>query len=293
MSAPDPEHLHDADLHHALAGSLRRAADASSSPPIDVDAVLRGTRLVRRHRRNVLVGATATVAAVIAGAGLFAGVATLGPSPASDSTIAVESAPDTGADAGAGAEAGEEAASGVAPADQPPFADDGVAIAAVFRCGEPIPSPTTATDASGGGLVATVRPDGAVVAGTTGRATLVLANTGAGFVTGRVSGASVAVVDAGVAVWRPPARGAESGAVPDEAVGRAIELAPGASVELPVEFRTERCDVDQASEGGSTGGAQPLAPGAYGLAASVAIVSDDRPGLPLVVVSEVAALPVH
>ncbi|WP_350347162.1 hypothetical protein ABIQ69_11020 [Agromyces sp. G08B096] len=272
MSAPDPDDLRE---------SLRRAADAAPEASLRIDDVLDGARRARRRRRAAIAGGTASVAALIAAAGLAGGLAGLGPSPASDSTVAISGTPEAGLDATP--QADEEAAAGVAPQDEPPFSDDRVGVDLLFRCGEAAPPATTAADASAGGLLVSVRATGPVRPGGTGDAVVTVTNTGSEPVAGVVAAPiAVAVVDGGgTVVWRSDPLGGEG-------EGRSIGLAAGEAAEIPVSFTAGQCVPGEAP------GAEAalLDPGAYAVAAAVVVTAPDRPGLPLIAVSAAAPLTV-
>ena len=129
MSAPDPT---------GLGEDLKRAADAATPRPVDVDAVLAASRSRRRARRTAVVTGAGAVAAVLVVGGLVFGLQR----PGGDSTTA--DAPIMSESAGS-AETAPEIASGES-------ADDaaGLRLAApeaVNRCGATVVPLADATDA--------------------------------------------------------------------------------------------------------------------------------------------------
>lgn len=279
MSAPDQGRLRD---------ELRRAADASSPPEIDVDAVVRASRVSRRRRRSAVAGGTAAVAALLGTAGLVAGLAGLAGGPATttaDAPIAAsapELAPtdgeltETGPTGSERADAGQESA--VAPRDEPSPGDVALGrLDARNRCGAPV---VPATDSSQSPLSVTVRPDGRVSAGSTGQATVTVTNTGDLAVDGVLRTApSIAVADAeGIVVGLRP----DAAALP---ASRTIGLGPGESVELRADIEAVHCLSGRAPSA--------LAPGGYWLTASVVMDSGDPSQPPLVAVSPLVRLVVE
>ncbi|MDR5701814.1 DUF4232 domain-containing protein [Agromyces aerolatus] len=262
MSAPDQDRLREA---------LRRAADASGTRTPDLDGVLDASRRERRRRRNGILGGTAAVASLVATAGLVSGLAGLAGPAATTADAPVmgsvqELAPQT---------EGQE--SGVAPRDEPAAADAALGrLSTLARCGEPIPA---ATDASAAPLRLTVRPIGAVAAGSTGEAILTLTNTGQDPVEGALGVApSVAVADQDgtVVATRPDAD--------QSAAGEPVDLAPGESMELSAAIEAVRCTPGRAPTA--------LPRGEYTLSASVTIVPDDAALPALVAVSPLVPLAV-
>ncbi len=84
MSAPDPT---------GLGEDLKRAADAATPRPVDVDAVLAASRSRRRARRTAVVTGAGAVAAVLVVGGLVFGLQRPGgDATTADAPIASESA---------------------------------------------------------------------------------------------------------------------------------------------------------------------------------------------------------
>ncbi|WP_127792983.1 hypothetical protein [Agromyces sp. LHK192] len=281
MSAPDPTTSHD-----ELRAGLHRAADGAAPASIDVDAVLARSRSARRRRRTALVGTAASVAGLVVVAGIVAGLVANGPQLATGSMVASEdAATDDGGDAGQLGTAPTEGAVGVAPADQAPTSDDRVVLDGPFTCGEPAPQSTTATDAPGGGLVATVDAAGVeVVPGdpsrVAGTAIVSLTNAGEKTLSGRLTPrVAVGVVDGAGRLAEEEFR------ILTRADGT-VRLGPGESliVEVPVEPR--RCaDTGAGSDAGDRAGGDRARSLIVGLSVDV-----DGRDAPLVVVAPAVPL---
>lgn len=245
MSAPDPNGLGD---------TLKRAADAATPRPVDVDSVLRASRARRRTRRTAVVGGVGAVAAaLLVGGGVMAGLQGLGGQTAGDPQIAVESAELSPGPA-------EESADGGDATDQRFMAPE-----QVNRCGAPV---ATATDAATSPLTVTVEvPATLVQPGTTNPATVRVTNTGTEIVSGTLGGfAPITVAESGTTVWH-------SG--PGELPLRQVSLAPGESTAVESTFETRFC-----TEADDLGGSLPadlpgLEPGEYGVSAVVSFTSPE------------------
>jgi hypothetical protein len=245
MSAPDPNTIGD---------TLKRAADAATPRPVDLDAVLQASRARRRSRRNSIVGGIGAVAAVLViGGGVMAGLQGLGGQTA-DAPIAVESAESGGspetAEGGAANDATE--ARLVAPEQ-------------VNRCGAPVAAPT---DAAASPLaVAVVAPAAPVQPGTTNPVTVTVTNTGTDVVAGAIGASPLTVADAGITVWH-------SGPG-DDLPPQPISLAPGESASLEGAFETRFCDVADDVDGSLRADLPGLEHGEYGVGAVVSFTGPD------------------
>lgn len=240
MSAPDPT---------GLGEGLKRAADATTPRPLDVDGVLAASRSRRRARRTAIAGAAGAVAAVLAVGGLVFGLqgagggSTTADAPVTESSESADGAPE--------AARGDDAASGLMLA----------APETVNRCGAvvvPVADPTAAPLA-----VAIVPPVAPVAPGTAASVDVTVTNTGTEVVTGDLSRLpAVTVADAGVVAWH------SSGT--SEAGAMHVSLAPGESVTLPGVLSALRCTSADDDGTGLPPDLPPLAPGEYTLNATVA-----------------------
>ncbi|MET4159646.1 hypothetical protein [Agromyces sp. PvR057] len=239
------------------------AADAAGRRPVDLEAVLRGSRALRRRRRRAVVGVTASVAGLLVVGALALGVGSLGERTA---TTAGSTAADGPAESEA--ELGDDAASGqqeaVAPQDGAQFGDDALVVGpdAVNRCGERIAS---ATDAADGPLTAAiVAPTGPVASGSDAVVRVRIVNEGPTVVEGSLRSApSVTVSDDGTTVWHPAAL--DAGLVP-------VRLAPGGQLELEGAFTAEACTAADEQDGALAADLPALSPGAYELSAAIGFV---------------------
>lgn len=262
MSAPEDGRLRD---------GLRRAADASDPPALDLDAVLGESRRLRRRRRNAIAGGIASAAALVATIGLVGGLAGLGgPGMTTADAPVMGSAQEIAPES-----EGREAA--IAPRDD--TGGDDVALgrlAAMNRCGEPA---VPATDRASSPLVVTVSADAPVVAGSTGDATVTVTNAGDLVVEGTLGMMpAIAVVDAdGTVVGLRPDSTAPTSAP--------VALEPGESVELAATVEAVHCLAGRAPTA--------LAPGDYTIAATVFVIRDDEAGPALTAVSPRAPLRVE
>jgi hypothetical protein len=245
MSAPDPNRLGE---------TLKRAADAATPRPVDVDAVLRASSARRRARRTALVGGVGAVAAaLLIGGGVMAGLQGLGGPTAAEAPTAFESAElstdavEEGGDAGA--------------ADDLRF----MAPEQVNRCGAPVAAPT---DAAASPLSVTVEvPATLVRPGTTNPVTVTVTNTGTDVVSGSLGEfAPITVAESGITVWH-------SG--PGEGSLRQVSLAPGESTVLEGSFETRFCAEADDLGGSLRAGLPGLEPGGYGVSAIVSFTSPD------------------
>jgi len=273
--SPDPA---DAPDPGGLSEALAHEADAATPRPVDLDAVLRGSRARRRHRRRAVVGVTASVAGVLVVGALAFGVGSLGPrsattagSSAADGPVASESQAEQDGDAAAGQ------SEAVAPQDGAQFGDDALVVGpdAVNRCGALI---ATATDAADGPLTATlVSPVGPVAPGADGVVRVRVVNEGSTVVEGSLrSSPSITVSDAGTTVWHP-SLAVDDGLVP-------VRLAPGEDVELEGRFTADSCSAADEQDGAIAADLPPLPDGAYALSAVVAFVGSTGAN-PVLVVS--------
>ncbi|KQM84050.1 hypothetical protein [Agromyces sp. Leaf222] len=279
-TSPDPAERPDpAGLAHALA----HEADAASPRRVDLDAVLRGSRERRRHRRRAVVGATASVAGVLVVGALAFGVGSMVPRAATtaDSSAADSSTADGAAESPA--ELGGDAASGgseaVAPQDGAQFGDDALVVGpdALNRCGETI---AAASDAADGPLTAVlVSPPGPVSPGAEGVVRVRVVNEGPTVVEASLRMVpSITVSEAGRTVWHP-SFALDAPLVP-------VRLAPGEQVELEGRFTAASCTAADEEDGAIAVDLPPLSPGAYELSA-VVLVEPTGAG-PVLVVSPTA-----
>lgn len=274
-----------------LAQALARDADAATQHPIDLDAVLRGSRARRRTRRRAVVGATASAAGVLVVGALAFGVGGLGANQATTAGSSSADAPadPSGSPAGRGDDASEESGSdagagAVAPQDGAQFGDDALVASpdAVNRCGAPIAQPTDAATAPL--TVEVVAPAGAVAPGAEGVALVRLANEGSTTVDGFVRPApSITVSDAGTTVWIP------SLSLADDLVR--VRLAPGEQTQLEARFTAASCTASGERDGAIAADPPPLPAGAYELSAVVAF-SESPEAEAVLVVSATAPLAV-
>jgi hypothetical protein len=248
MSAPDPT---------GLGEDLKRAADAATPRPVDVDAVLAASRSRRRARRTAVVTGAGAVAAVLVVGGLVFGLqrpgggATTADAPVvSESAGSAETAPEI-----AGGESADDAA--------------GIRLAApeaLNSCGAPV---VEATDAAGSPLAATVAvPDGAVPPGATRPVTVTVTNPGTEPVTGALSSVpAITVADGGVTVWHT------SGT--SDPGSRPVALAPGESLTLTGEVTASRCDAEDEQGGPLPADLPPLGSGHHAIGAVLWFTSAD------------------
>ncbi|ANJ27597.1 hypothetical protein [Agromyces aureus] len=269
--SPDPSSRDPLGLSEALA----RDADAAAGRPVDLDAVLRGSRDRRRQRRRTLVTATASVAGLLVVGALAFGVGSMTPNLATTAGSSAEDAPvSESADGLDGSSAGPEA---VAPRDGEQFGDDLLVVGAdsLNRCGAPI---APATDAAAAPVsIVLVAPAGPVAPGAEGVVRVRLVNEGTTTVEGSVRPApAVTVSDAGTTVWHP------SLAVGEPSVP--VRLAPGEQLELEARFAAASCTAADERAGAVMADLPPLDPGAYELSAVVPFVA--APGsTPVLIVS--------
>ncbi|WP_136708669.1 hypothetical protein [Agromyces sp. H66] len=250
MSAPDPNEP------GGLGERLKRAADAATPSPIDVDVMLRRSRAARRTRRTALVRGAGAVVGVLAVAGLAFGLQGIAGPSATDGQLALES-DESG---GMTPEAAEDGASEEATGPRLPAPYE------VNRCGAPVAPPT---DAAASPLaVAVAPPPGAVPPGTSATVTITVTNLGDDVVSGTLAAdPPVTVASAGITVWHSDPVG-DAAAIP-------VTLAPGASVSLETVLETRSC-----TEADDAGGSLPpdlpaLAPGEYGLGVVVSFTDPD------------------
>ncbi|MGI9823226.1 hypothetical protein [Agromyces sp. Marseille-Q5079] len=260
--SPDP-----LDLSEALA----RDADAAPARPVDLDAVLRASRARRRTRRRALVGATASVAGLLAVGGLVLGLGALGPrlaSSSSDSQVAAESSSEEASSDASDAGGDASGSTPVAPQDGDQFPDDlRVGVAETLNvCGAPI---AAATDGAATGLVATVEhPAQAVPSGSEATVAVLVTNTGAEVVEGVLGTPAITVSEAGSTVWHPlPSSATES---------VAVRLGPGESITLSGRYTAGSC-ADGGDASLDSSAPAPLSPGTYGLSAAISFA--DEPGV--------------
>ncbi|PWC03121.1 hypothetical protein [Agromyces badenianii] len=227
---------------------LAASADAAAPRPIDVDAVLSASRARRRSRRTAIVGGAAAAVIVLGAGGIVvsAGLGGLGPGV---STTAGD------------ASLSESPAAGTVPESATGDAL-GLKLAAPERvnlCGAPI---AAATDAAMVPLAVTVTTPATVGAGASVDALVTVTNTGDAPVGGELRLApALTVAEAGIAVWH-----SSGDAAPES---RAIELAPGASIELTGTFETRRCSADDELGPALPADLPALSPGAYEVSAVV------------------------
>lgn len=262
MSAPDPT---------GLGEGLKRAADATTPRPLDVDAVLAASRSRRRARRTAIVAGAGAVAAVLAVGGLVFGLQGAGGgSTTADAPVTAETSES--ADGAAEAARGDDTASGLMLA----------APETVNRCGavvDPVADPTAAPLA-----VTVVPPVGPVAPGTAASVDVTVTNTGPEVVTGDLSRLpAVTIADAGVVAWH------SSGT--SDAGAMHVSLAPGESVTLPGVLSALRCTAADDDGTGLPPDLPPLAPGEYTLNATVAF-STPAEGMALLLASPFVTLSV-
>ena len=255
---------------HDLSEALSREADAASARPVDLDAVLRESRSRRRSRRRAVVGATASIAGLLAVGGLVLGLGATGSrtvSSTADGPVAEEAATAESAEGGSDEGAGDASESGqVAPQDGAQFDEDLRIMAAetLNTCGAPI---TPAADATDQSLAAVVEPPARPVpAGSASTVAVRVTNTGARPVEGTLGTPAITVSDEGTTVWHPLLGSA--------AEPVAVRLAPGESVALDARFTAGSCAAGGEQALG-TPALEPLAPGAYGLSAAIAFTPSD------------------
>lgn len=243
MSAPDPT---------GLGEDLKRAADAATPRPVDVDAVLAASRSRRRARRTAVVTGAGAVAAVLVVGGLVFGLQRPGGgATTADAPIASESA--------GSAETAPEIASGES-------ADDaaGLRLAApesVDRCGAAV---VPLAEASETPLAVSVAPPAAPVPpGATAPVTVTVTNIGSEVVTGDLASLpTVTIADADVVVWH------SSGT--SEAEAMHVTLQPGETVTLTGVLSALRCTAADDDGTGLPSDLPPLGPGPYAVGATVA-----------------------
>jgi hypothetical protein len=261
MSAPDPT---------GLGEGLKRAADAATPRPLDVDAVLAASRSSRRARRTAMVAGAGSVAVVLAVGGLVFGLQqTGGGFTTADAPVVSGSAEssDTGPEV-----ARDDAASGTML----------VAPESVNPCGAPV---ATATDAATSPLAVTVATPAAPLApGATGSVEVTVTNTGDAPVTGDLSAVpAVTLAQSGDAVWHSSGTSG-AGMAP-------IALAPGASLTLPAEVTAQRCTTTDDQGAGLPDGLPPVEPGDYAVGA-ILVFTSAADGASMLLVSPFAPLTV-
>ena len=241
MSAPDPTGLGD---------DLKRAADAATPRPVDVDAVLAASRSRRRARRTAVVTGAGAVAAVLVVGGLVFGLqrpgggATTADAPiASESGESAEIAPEAGQ--------GDDTTSGL------PLA----APESVDRCGAAVVPHAEAADSP---LAVSVAPPVAPVPpGATASVAVTVTNMGSEVVTGDLSSLpTVTLADADVVVWH------SSGT--SEAAAMHVTLRPGEAVTLSGVLSALHCTAADDDGTGLPPDLPPLEPGPYAVSATVA-----------------------
>ncbi|WP_448809440.1 hypothetical protein [Agromyces bauzanensis] len=249
MSLPDPNDP------ARLGDRLKRAADAATPGPIDVDAVLTRSRAARRTRRTAVVSGVGAVAGVLAIAGLVLGLPGLVGPTATDGQVALESAESTSAapEAAAGGASDDVAGSRL------------VAPYEVNRCGAPVAAPT---DAATGPLTATVIPPaGPVPSGAVATVTVTVTNTGDMVVSGTLAATvPITIADAGITVWHS----GPGGDLPAEP----ISLAPGESASLEATLEARSCTASDDLGGPLPDDLPPLGAGEYAVGAVVVITGD-------------------
>jgi len=242
MSAPDPT---------GLGEGLKRAADAATPRPVDVEAVLAASRSRRGARRTAVLGGVGAAVAVLAVGGLVFGLQqTGGGSTTADAPVVPGSAESS--DTAPEAARGDDTASGTML----------VAPESVNLCGAPV-----ATDAATSPLAVTVAPPAAALApGATGSVEVTVTNTGDEPVAGDLSLVpAVTLAETGVAVWHSSGT-SDAGMAP-------IALAPGKSLTLPAEVATLRCTAADDQGAGLPGDLPPLEPGGYAVGAILVFTS--------------------
>ncbi|TYL52434.1 hypothetical protein [Agromyces mariniharenae] len=240
MSAPDPT--------NGLGEGLKRAADAATPRPVDIDAVLVASRSRRRTRRTAIAGGAGALAAVLVVGGLVIGLrggGVSGGSSTADAPVVSESA-DGEAEAGQG-----DAGSGLMLAMPE----------RVYRCGAAV---APVADPTGAPLAVTVAPPVAPVPpGGSASVMVTVTNTGTVLIEGELSRVpAITVADVDVVAWHSTGT-SEAGAI-------GISLAPGESVTLPGVVEALRCTAADDDGTGLPPDLPPLSPGPYGLGAAVA-----------------------
>ncbi|NUT58738.1 MAG: hypothetical protein HOQ00_07840 [Agromyces sp.] len=241
MSAPDPT--------NGLGEGLKRAADAATPRPVDVDAVLTASRSRRRARRTAIAGGAGALAAVLVVGGLVIGLqggtVSSGGGTTADAPVVSESA------GGAAEEAQDDAGSGLMFAMPE----------RVYRCGAAV---APVEDPTGAPLAVSVEPPVAPVPpGGAASVMVTVTNTGTEVVEGELSRVpAITVADVDVVAWHSTGT-SEAGAI-------GISLAPGESVTLPGVVEALHCTAADDDGTGLPPDLPPLSPGPYGLAAAVA-----------------------
>ncbi|UOE44584.1 hypothetical protein [Agromyces larvae] len=239
------------DPDDRIGEALRHDADRSAPRPIDLDAVLAGSRAARRRRRRTIVGGSVTAVALVAivgiamGPPLGFGTASISDAPASE-TATGEAATDASGDRG-----DDAAPDAVAPQDGPEPGD--VALGTLEQataCGRPAPQ---AASVDGLELVVT---SAVLDAEGVGEVTAELSTALGAARTVRISGAPSAMVAAdGSVVWLASGAGVEE-----------VVLRPGSPAVISVPVQAADC----------TAGDEPLAPGAYDVVVVVDVAIDGR-----------------
>jgi hypothetical protein len=243
MSAPDPT--------TELGDGLKRAADATTPRPVDVDAVLAASRSRRRTRRTAIVSGAAAAAGVLVVGGLVFGLQGGGGGGSTTADVPISSESAGSAEVAPEAAQGDDAASGLRLA----------APESVYRCGAAVVPAAAAASAP---LVVSVVPPVAPVApGSAESVTVTVTNAGTEVVTGDLSRVpSITVADDGVVAWHS-SRTSESGATH-------VSLEPGESVTLTGTVSALRCTAADDDGTGLPADLPPLPPGAYTMGAAVA-----------------------
>ncbi|MGW9181991.1 hypothetical protein [Agromyces sp. NPDC055661] len=238
MSAPDPT--------TGLGEGLKRAADAATPRPVDVDAVLAASRSRRRSRRTAIASGAGALAAVLVVGGLVIGLQ--GGSGGSTTAGAPAVSESAGAEAGA---VEEEAGSGLRLA----------APETVNRCGSAV---VGAGERAGTPLAVSVEaPVAPVPPGAAASVVVTVTNTGTEVVEGELSRVpAITVADVDVVTWHSSGT-SEAGAVH-------VSLAPGESVTLPGVVEALHCTAADDDGEALPGDLPPLSPGPYALGATVA-----------------------
>ena len=238
MSAPDPT--------TGLGEGLKRAADAATPRPVDVDAVLAASRSRRRSRRTAIASGAGALAAVLVVGGLVIGLQG-----------------GSGGSTTAGAPAVSESAGGEAATGQEDAAP-GLGLAmpeTVNRCGSAI---VPGGERAGTPLAVSVEPPVApVMPGAAASVVVTVTNTGTEVVEGELSRVpAITVADVDVVTWHSSGT-SEAGAVH-------VSLAPGESVTLPGVVEALHCTAADDDGEALPGDLPPLSPGPYALGATVA-----------------------
>lgn len=262
MSAPDPT--------TGLGEGLKRAADAATPRPVDVDAVLAASRSRRRARRAAIASGAGALAAVLVVGGLVIG---LQGGTVSSSGGTTADAPAVSESAGGDA---EEAQGDAAP---------GLGLLLperVYRCGAAVAAVGDPTDAP---LAVSVEPPVAPVpAGGAASVMVTVTNTSTEVVEGELSRApAITVADVDVVAWHSTGT-SEAGAIE-------ISLAPGESVTLAGVVEALHCTAADDDGTGLPPGLPPLSPGPYGLGAAVAF-STPAEGMVLLLASPLVPMSV-